>query len=127
MTNSAISSGRYNGKIVGIRFPKRSDIPSVTKVDLELIGVGQRVVYYVPPGDKGYLARKNILYFADCLPDHNGNRDYRQLIERHIDVEIESLKHADGQQYVRIKRFFFSEVQLYGTCEEVKPKKRLRY
>jgi hypothetical protein len=127
MTNSAIPAGKYDGEIVGIRLPRRSVVPSGTKIDLELIAIGQRVIYYIPPGDGGDLAWKNILYFADCPLGHNGNRDYRQLIERHIGVEIESLKHADGQPYVRIKRFFFSEVQLYGTCEAVKPKKRLRY
>lgn len=126
MTNGTIPSGLYDGKIVGIRFPTRSDIPPVTKIDLDLIGVGQRVIYYIPHGDMGYLARQSILYFADCPFDHKGNRDYRQLINRYIGVEIESLCHSDGRSYVRVIRLCFSEFSFFPPDESTAPKKRSR-
>ena len=122
--NGTVLSGLYDGKIVGIRFSKKNDIPPKTKVVLELIGVGQRLTSYIPPGDRGYLARKSILYFSDCPPDNNGNRDYRQLRNRYIGVEIESFEHPDGQSYIRVIRFCFSQFSFFPPDEPPDPKKR---
>ncbi len=124
MTNGTIPSGRYDGKIVGTRLPNKSDKESGTRVALELIGVGQRLVYHIPPMDRGYLARKNILYFADCPFANDGDRDYWQLKDRYVGVEIESLKHADGRPYVRIRKLLFSELQFFPSNASPEPKKR---